>query len=286
MDCGGDAVLQTLLRRACGDGNIRAVLMEGSRAFGAVDRYSDYDIVYATRSNELYFGGAILPFLAESFGPIAVMQTPDNGDPRDVYTHLVQFAGGVRIDLTFNSLAFLARTPLESATAVLLDKDARFVGAALPSDADFWLKRPQAGEFRRCCNEFWWVSPYVAKAVARGQMLHALEILGERVRGEYASMLSWLAGARNGWERVNPGKHRTDMERFLPPGEAFYFKALTDSYVRADGAEITLALDLLMRSFAPLAAAVAELLGCEYDSAEGERSTLFVRSHFGRAGSL
>lgn len=66
------------------------------------------------------------------------MQTPDNGDPRNVYTHLIQFMSWVHIDLTFNSLEFLSRVPLESATVVLMDKDGRFAGTTASSDADFW----------------------------------------------------------------------------------------------------------------------------------------------------
>jgi aminoglycoside 6-adenylyltransferase len=282
MDYTTDPIIQTLLNRAAQDENIRAVLMEGSRAFGMVDEYSDYDIVYVTRSSEPYFGGAILPFLTESFGEIAVMQTPDNGDPHDVYTHLIQFTSGVRVDLTFNSPEFLSRTPLESATAVLLDKDSRFAGAAPPSDADFWLKRPGEEEFRSHCNQFWWVSPYVAKAVARCQTLHALEILGKYIRTEYAVMLSYLAGARNGWLHVNPGKHCTAVKDLLPPGEAHYYETLLNSYVQAEDAKIRLALDALMPQYNSLAASVAAALGYEYTSAEAESAMKFVRNRFGR----
>ena len=84
-------ILHSLLTYAQNDTNIRAVLMEGSRAFGDADEFSDYDIVYVTTSSEPYFNGAILPFLTDTFGEIAVMQTPDNGDPRNVYTHLVLY---------------------------------------------------------------------------------------------------------------------------------------------------------------------------------------------------
>lgn len=272
-----DEVLKTLLNYADNDDNIRAVLMEGSRAFGTVDQYSDYDIVYATVSSEPYFNGAILPFLIEHFGEIAVMQTPDNGDPHDVYTHLIQFANGVRIDLTFNSIAFLRRVPLESATVILMDKDGLFVGAAPPSDADFWIKRPNAAEFRKHCNEFWWCTPYVAKAVVRGKTLHALEILGEYVRNEYRTMLSYLAGVRGNWERVNLGKHSTNVRQLLPPDATCYYDALMSSYVPAGGAQILRALDMLMSNYHALAASVANALNYDYDSGEAEKTMQFIQ---------
>lgn len=280
VDENSDGVIDTLVDYAENDENIRAVLMEGSRAFGEVDQYSDYDVVYVTRSSEPYFGGAILPFLVERFGEIAVMQTPDNGAPHDVYTHLVQFANGIRIDLTFNSISFLSRTPLESATVILLDKDERFKGVTKPSDADFWLKRPDATAFGNHCNQFWWCSPYVAKAVARGQMLHALETLNERVRKEYAVMLSFLAGAGNGWERVNPGKHCTNIKHLLPPDETHYYDALLSSFVQANADEISVALDRLMSEYHSLAATVARVLGYVYDHDEAERTIAFVRGRF------
>ena len=50
-------VIDTLLGIAREDPNIRAVLLNGSRACGEADAYSDYDIVFATVSNEPYLAG-------------------------------------------------------------------------------------------------------------------------------------------------------------------------------------------------------------------------------------
>ena len=277
MDYKDDDVLKILLSYAYNDENIRAVLMEGSRAFGKVDQYSDYDIVYVTRSSKPYFNGGILPFLTDKFGEIAVMQTPGNGDPHNVYTHLVQFTSGVRIDLTFNSLEFLERVPLESATVVLVDKDDRFTDVPPPSDADFWLKCPSEEEFINHCNEFWWCSPYVAKAVARGQTLHALETLGERVRKEYAVMLSYLVGVRNSWEEVNPGKHYTNAKCMLPLSEGHYYETLMNSYIHANDEEIILALNMLMWKYDTLAATIAGELDYTYDSSETQKTMKLIQ---------
>lgn len=275
-----DPILKILLEYAVQDENIRGVLMEGSRAFGAVDTYSDYDVVFVTASSEPYFNGAILPFFIEQFGEIAVMQTPDNGDPRNVYTHLMQFSNGLRIDLTFNSIDFLSWSPMESATTVLLDKDGRFAQIPPSSDADFWLKMPDKECFLEHCNQFWWVAPYVPKAVARGQMLHALEIMSERIRPEYRVMLSYLAGARNRWKEVNPGKHCTDIHRLLPEDEIHYYQALLDSYVPAQGERVCGALDLLMSKYHSLAALVADALGYTYDVGEGQRTMDFIQNRY------
>lgn len=275
-----NSIIATLLSYAKSDDNIRAVLLEGSRAFGKVDQYSDYDIVYVTQSSEPYFDGALLPFLTDHFGEIAVMQTPDNGDPHDVYTHLIQFASGVRIDLTFNSIAFLCKTALESATVVLLDKDNRFSHIDLPGDADFWVRQPSEKEYHSHCNQFYWCAPYVAKAVARGQTIHALALLGECLRNEYAVMLSYLCGVRNAWEKVNVGKHGTNIMDFLPPDEAHYYETLMNSYIRADENEIIRTMDVLMKEYGRLAAAVAHALGYCFDFSEAERTINFIHEKY------
>ena len=275
-----DSTLQSLLAYAEADPNIRAVLLEGSRAFGMVDEYSDYDIVYVTCSSTPYLNCAILPFLTETFGEIAVLQTPDNGNPLDVYTHLVQFQSGLRIDLTFNSLDFLGRTPLESATVVLMDRDARFADIPPPGDSDFWMKIPDAETFRRHCNEFWWVAPYVSKAVARGQLVHAQEIFGQYVRPQYQWMLGHLAGARNDWQQVSIGKHGTHIRRLVKPEDARFCDALEESYVTTESYTIRAALDTLMTAFQSLARQVSEAIGHPYDVAEGERVMAFIAARF------
>ncbi|MDR1041470.1 MAG: aminoglycoside 6-adenylyltransferase [Deltaproteobacteria bacterium] len=267
-----DDVLRRLVAFAEGDDNIRAVLVEGSRAFGKVDDYSDYDVVFVARSNEPYFGGAILPLMREWFGEIVVMQTPDDGDPHDVYTHLIQFSSGSRVDLTFNSLEFQSCFPSESATVALVDKDGMFSRLPPPSDRDYWVKRPTADQFRACCNEFWWVSTYVAKAVARGQALHALELLNDPVRREFARMLTWLAGADTDFS-VSVGHLGGDMAPYVPKA---FFDVLLRSYPRAECGEIGDALDGMMRAFPDIAQSVSGKLGYEYDGGEGERTVEFI----------
>ncbi|MDR1542337.1 MAG: aminoglycoside 6-adenylyltransferase [Clostridiales bacterium] len=103
-------VFEAILSLANREDNIRAVLMEGSRANPntAPDKWQDFDIVYVTRENAPYIDGAWMKnmFLPQ-FGEVAVRQIPDDGAPNLVYTWLIQFSSGLRIDLTLNSLAFL-----------------------------------------------------------------------------------------------------------------------------------------------------------------------------------
>ncbi|MDR1532308.1 MAG: aminoglycoside 6-adenylyltransferase [Clostridiales bacterium] len=286
---------QTLLDFARRDGNIRAVLREGSGANpnALKDEFSDLDIVFVTRANAPYIKRG-LEFAAQ-FGEIAILQEPDKNDdlPRiagtlpdvpvpkasnsDVYAYLMQFTDGSRIDLTFNSIDFLRRVPCESATLVLLDKDGMFGDLPAPSDCDYWVQRPSAERFRACCNEFWWTVPYVFKALARGQVIHALEVLNECVRPEFKKMLSWLAGAKTGYT-VNIGKHNTDIGMYV---DAEFYDALLKSYPHADKDEILAALGRLTSLFPEIAAKVADALGYEYDHAEGERTLDVIKLLYG-----
>jgi len=184
------------------------------------------------------------------------------------------------VDLTCRPVAALRRTGTESATVVLVDLDDAFADAPPPTDADFWLARPDAAAFARHRNEFWWCAPYVAKAVARRQLPHALELLADPVRHEYATMLAWLAGARHDWDAVNPGKDLSRISRYLTRGDAAFVDAWLDSYVPARAAAIWAALDALMSAYGPLAATVAGLLGYDDDPAEGERTRRLISEVF------
>ncbi|MDR0839573.1 MAG: aminoglycoside 6-adenylyltransferase [Oscillospiraceae bacterium] len=272
-------VLEIILALGESEENIRAVLMEGSRATpnASADKWSDFDIVYVTRENAPYLDGNwVKREFIPRFGEIAVRQIPDNGDPNKVYTWLIQFADGVRVDLTFNPLDFLSRTPFESATAVLLDKDGSFAALPEPSERDYLPKRPAELEYSHCCNEFWWVSPYVSKALARGQTLLALKILNTYVRPEYAKALAWLAAAATDFA-VNLGKADCCVGRYVPPE---LYAALLSSFPRAEASEIRAALYSLLDAFPQLAQKTAAVLGFNYDADEGERAAAFIKSHY------
>jgi len=166
--------LPALLAFAAADDNIRAVLLQGSRANpnGLVDRWSDYDVAFVTRSNEPYLASGWFDGFVRQFGPVAVAQQPDDPalfddghDPRAHYAFLTQFADGLRLDLTFVTVDSLDVAGLESATVVLRDLDG-VVPVRPPSDAGYRTPAPSAKQFAACCDEFWWTVP---RTLLRGQ---------------------------------------------------------------------------------------------------------------------
>jgi aminoglycoside 6-adenylyltransferase len=277
-------VLAVLLEFADADDNIRAVLLEGSRADpdGLVDQWSDYDVAFITRSNSPYLADGWFEEFARQFGRVAVARQPDDPsllddghDPDQHYAYLTQFADGLRLDLTFETVVFLATVELDSATKVLRDKDG-IIGRHEPSGRDGLTHAPTARQFAACCDEFWWTIPYMAKAVVRGQVLAASELLGRTVRPEFAQMLSWLAVARHG-SPVALGKHLDRIAGYVPAGQ---YATLLASYVGADLGNVTASLLGLARAFDPLAATVAEAFGLTHDAGPGNRANGLLVSYF------
>ena len=73
------------------------------------------------------------------------------------------------------------------------------------SDRDYLPKPPSARAFFDCCNEFWWVSPYVAKGLWRRELPYAKYTHEVYVRDQITKMLTWYIGTKTGFS-VNPGK--------------------------------------------------------------------------------
>lgn len=98
----------------------------------------------------------------------------DNGIKSDLFSYLMLFTDGNRIDLTLLPIDKLEKEfKKDSLTVVLLDKDELFTNLPNPDDRDYLIKSPIDKEFLDCCNEFWWVNTYVAKGLYRNQITYA-----------------------------------------------------------------------------------------------------------------
>jgi len=94
----------------------------------------------------------------------------------------MQFTDGNRIDLGFAPVESLSEESQGSLTKVLVDKDGILGDLPPSSDKDFLPKEPTEKSFDDCCNEFWWVCPYVAKALWREELIHAKSLLENPIR--------------------------------------------------------------------------------------------------------
>jgi aminoglycoside 6-adenylyltransferase len=247
-----------ILRTAQEDARIRAVILNGSRANPNVPRdpFQDYDIVYIVTE--------MAPFVhnlawIERFGPMMVMQLPDEMEGTDTaqlvsYAYLMQFADGNRIDLTIYPLAHLAEMARDSLSVLLLDKDGIIVPFPLPSERDYLPQPPTARQFFECCNEFWWVSPYVAKALWRNEIIYAKQLLEETLRPQLMKCLVWHVGSITEFA-VSTGKAGKHFRRYLAPDE---WELLLGTYADAETEhtwETLLAMTTLFRGIATKLAA-------------------------------
>jgi aminoglycoside 6-adenylyltransferase len=171
------------------DENIRLVILNGSRAnpLAKKDIFQDYDIVYYVTEITPYQNN--MDFV-NSFGEIMILQIPEEMDtppPENdsSYGYLMQFMDGSRIDLSIRPLKQHTQyLNTEHLTKVLLDKDGLADEIAPPSDIDFHPKPPTQKQFEDCCNEFWWLSPYVAKGLWRGELIYPKFFLDGLMRTE------------------------------------------------------------------------------------------------------
>jgi aminoglycoside 6-adenylyltransferase len=270
-------MMDLIMGTAQADERIRAVILNGSRANANVKRdiFQDYDIVYVVTE--------MAPFVhnlawVERFGEIMVMQLPNEmGEDRDrpsvSDTYLMQFIDGNRIDLTIFPLAHLSDMARDSLSVLLLDKDGVIEPFSPPHEGDYLPQPPTALQFFDRCNEFWWVSPYVAKALWRDEILYAKQLLDGTLREQLMACLVWYVGIKTGFA-VNTGKAGKHFQRYLEPAQ---WALLLRSYSAADPGQTWDALLAMGQLFREVGAAIEHVYGYEYPYGDDERVTAYLR---------
>ena len=104
----------------------------------------------------------------------------------------------------------------DSLSLLLLDKDGIVEPFPPASEIDYLPKPPTAKAFSDCCNEFWWVCPYVAKGLWRREIIYAKYMLDQVVRDQLMKMLTWYIGVETQFSR-NPGKFGKYFQQYLEP---------------------------------------------------------------------
>jgi len=268
--------MMALLTALAGDDRIRAAFLNGSRShtLGPQDDLRDYDIVYTVADTR--------PFIEDKawlapFGPITVCQQPDlsplynDGDPLQRYGFLVIFADGVRVDFSFQTVEYTLRTCTQESGVLLVDKDG--ILPPLPTkNPDYAVKCPTQEEFTACCNEFWWVSTYIAKGLRRRQLLFAADHLEQCVRPMLRLCLQWRAAQRMQWNLV-PGKCDKYLPLYLTEQEN---ELLARTYPALQVQAIWQALFAAAQLMGVTARSLAQTLAYTYDLGEEERTLAYL----------
>ncbi|HZU86588.1 MAG TPA: aminoglycoside 6-adenylyltransferase [Anaerolineaceae bacterium] len=252
-----------ILSTARADERIRAVILNGSRANPNAprDAWQDFDIIYIVTDVTPFHNN--LEWL-DRFGERAILQMPESmGDPPAAghggECYLTQFTDGNRIDLTLFTLADYLKQEPDSLTVVLLDKEG-ILPPIPPADESSYLPHPPGAKaYADCCNEFWWVTPYVAKGLRRGELPYARHML-EIVREQLTRMLIWQIGLQTDFAK-NPGKHGKYFQRYLTAAE---WDLLAQSYAGSGIPETWAALRALNDLFHHSAQIVAAHFGYQY----------------------
>ncbi|WP_042348200.1 aminoglycoside 6-adenylyltransferase [Bacillus massiliigorillae] len=259
-----EEIMELILKVAEKDERVRAVAMNGSRTNSNVpkDTFRDYDIVYLVSDLQSFL---INPYWVNVFGKRIIMQTPEDMAmfPPELggrFTYLMLFEDGNRIDLMLIPIEekdiYCSEDGL---TVILLDKDGNMPKLSEPTDKDYWVKKPSAEFFADCCNEFWWVSTYVAKGLWRQEILYAYDHLNS-VREMLLTMLEWKVGIETNFS-LSVGKNSKYLKSYL---DNDIWERLMKTYPNGDYEQVWNSLFEAIDIFEQVAIEVANILEYQY----------------------
>ncbi len=277
-----EEVITLILNVAKSDDRIRAVLLNGSRANPKAkkDKFQDFDIVYIVNEMNSFLSDHSW---LDVFGERLIIQMPnemnlgeadDCHDENPSFAYLMLFEDGNRIDLTlFPADKLETAFEWDSLTISLLDKDGLFKNLPTSTDKDYLIKRPSEKEFTECCNEFWWVSTYVAKGLWRDEIVYSKDMLEKYVRAMFLKIIEWYIGADTNFT-VSFGKCGKNIKEYISP--ELYDKILS-TYPDADKNNIWNSLFLMTEIFSDLAKKIATGLNFHYNSGEEQKVIIYLK---------
>jgi aminoglycoside 6-adenylyltransferase len=274
-------MLDLILSVAQKDERIRAVYMNGSRTNPHVpkDLFQDYDIVYVVTETESFIRDEQW---IRIFGDILIVQEPDQQDrywgrPTHfdrTYGYLMLFADGNRIDLHIETKqSMLEGYVREKLTIPLLDKDMCLPSIPSPTDEDYHVKKPTEGQFRACCNEFWWCLQNVTKGIWRDELPYAKRMFEEPVRNALDQMVSWWIGSNHSFQ-VSTGKMGKYYKRYLPTR---YWEMYRSTYSNGSYEKMWDSVFIACELFRELAKDLAEKLNYVYHLEEDSNMTKYLK---------
>ncbi|NOU85322.1 aminoglycoside 6-adenylyltransferase [Paenibacillus sp. LMG 31460] len=259
-------MINMLVDFAMNDNRIRLVTLEGSRTNKNIptDTFQDYDISYFVTENDSFKEN---DQWLKIFGNRTMMQKPEDMElfPSELgnwFSYIILFEDGNKLDLTLIPIDevgdYFANS--DGLVEVLLDKDTLIKNELLADDRHYWITKPTAREFDDCCNEFWMVSTYVVKGLARKEILFAIDHLNEVARPNLLRMMAWQIGSEQGYS-FSVGKNYKFIDRYLLIED---WEALLSTYSENSYQNMWQSLFTCYELFRKYSKAVAENLGYKY----------------------
>jgi aminoglycoside 6-adenylyltransferase len=268
-----------IIKLATEDDRIRAVLLNGSRANpkAEADNLQDFDIVCVVTEIDTFLSDHNW---IDIFGERLLMQMPDEmtfggENKKSSFSYLMLFKDGNRIDLTLFPVEKLESEFIrDSLTLLLVDKDNLFSNLPASGDKDYLINRPTEKEFSDCCNEFWWVSTYVAKGLWRDEITYAKDMLENHTRAMFLKSIEWYIGIKTDYS-VSFGKSGKNMKDHLPP---ILYQKILSTYPDSKTDNIWNSLYIMTEVFSDIAHEIALTLHFRYNSDEEQNVLKYLKN--------
>ena len=260
--------LMTLILQIADTLEVEAIALSGSRTNPQApkDEFQDYDVVYIVENlNDLL---SDLSWL-DQFGMRLIEQHNVLGHRR---LYLMLFEDGNRIDLTLCPKEHIQEWVDSEANFEVIKDDKDLFEAYQPNSKRYWTSPPTEEEFVATCNEFWWVSAYVVKAIRRNQLIYATDHLYGICQQELLKVLAWQVTSDRGI--VDIGKNYKYLFQYLPAGQEKEFSALLDL---SSFDKITQSLFATMGLFNREAQILAQKMGFTYDMEVAEKMISYAK---------
>ena len=247
---------------------VEAIALSGSRTNPQApkDEFQDYDVVYIVENlNDLL---SDLSWL-DQFGMRLIEQHNVLGHRR---LYLMLFEDGNRIDLTLCPKESIQEWVDSEANFEVIKDDKGLFEAYQPNSKRYWTCPPTEEEFAASCNEFWWVSAYVVKAIRRNQLIYATDHLYGICQQELLKVLAWQLASDKG--AVNIGKNYKYLFHYLPTEKEKEFSALLNL---SSIEKVSQSLFATMNVFDREAKSLAQEMGFAYDQEVAEKMMRYAK---------
>ncbi len=262
-----DTEMMNLILQIAESLQVEAVALSGSRVdiHSLRDEFQDYDVVYIVENlNDLL---SDLSWL-DQFGMRLIEQHNVLGHRR---LYLMLFEDGNRIDLTLCPKEHIQEWVHSEANFKVIKDDKGLFDSYIPSTKRYWTCPPTEEEFATSCNEFWWVSTYVVKAIRRNQLIYATNHLYGICQQELLKVLAWQVASDR--EIVDIGKNYKYLFNYLPAEKEKELSNLLD-FSSLD--KITQSLLATLNVFHREAQSLAKKMGFDYDRDEAENMIAYT----------
>ena len=262
-----DTEMMNLILQIADTLEVEAIALSGSRTNpqASKDEFQDYDVVYIV--DDLKDLLSDLSWLGQ-FGMRLIEQHNVLGHRR---LYLMLFEDGNRIDLTLCPKEYIQEWVDSEANFEVIKDDKGLFEAYQPNSKRYWTAPPTEEEFAASCNEFWWVSAYVVKAIRRNQLIYATDHLYGICQQELLKVFAWQVTSDRG--AVDIGKNYKYLFHYLPAEKEKEFSALLNL---SSIEKVRQSLFATMNVFDRAAQSLAKKMGFAYDQEEAEKMIAYA----------